>query len=500
MVVLITLSPLKFLTFEITFLLVVVIIGLASIHILSTFTTALSEEFNKINLQQASILNDIIEHQRNILTSLSNQLNELHAHTNDNFKNTSLLYSSQNDIQHLLINDLSTLILNTQQSSSTELTKLLEISENIFQLAVTSEEYNKHELSHTISKISQNYNLLYEQSQEANEANSLNYKQLSASMNQIEELLRSRFNTFNSTLEQHKTHSSDIFQAIRQTKAFLNNAIMKELTLIKNNSNREIEFKKNINTLADSIHEQTNEIHNKLTPILYSKPPIIIGGCGRSGTTLLLSILSAHPEINTIKKETATLSPKAWDTEPDYMAPFKLKKLNLEILKSHQMTHNRWMEKTPKNIHFFERILSTFPEAKLIHMIRDGRDVILSMHPKQPDDYWVSPERWISDVSAGLNYLQHPNVFTLKYENLINHFDHTIKELSVFLDLELNLYLKEWQIFATKREDISWSHGIQSLHNKSIGRYKDHPDQSRITNFLSNPHAQNLLRQYGYIQ
>ena len=29
----------------------------------------------------------------------------------------------------------------------------------------------------------------------------------------------------------------------------------------------------------------------------FVNPPVYIGGCGRSGTTLLLSILSAHPEI-----------------------------------------------------------------------------------------------------------------------------------------------------------------------------------------------------------
>ncbi len=34
------------------------------------------------------------------------------------------------------------------------------------------------------------------------------------------------------------------------------------------------------------------------------KCPIIIGGCGRSGTTLLLSILGSHPNIQAIKDET----------------------------------------------------------------------------------------------------------------------------------------------------------------------------------------------------
>lgn len=45
--------------------------------------------------------------------------------------------------------------------------------------------------------------------------------------------------------------------------------------------------------------------------------PIVIGGCGRSGTTLLLSILGAHPDIFALASE----------LYPFYPLPFRLKRL-----------------------------------------------------------------------------------------------------------------------------------------------------------------------------
>ncbi len=39
------------------------------------------------------------------------------------------------------------------------------------------------------------------------------------------------------------------------------------------------------------------------------KSPILIGGCGRSGTTLLTSILSSHPKIALIPHETGIFCP-----------------------------------------------------------------------------------------------------------------------------------------------------------------------------------------------
>src|SRR4051812_25647723 len=78
----------------------------------------------------------------------------------------------------------------------------------------------------------------------------------------------------------------------------------------------------------------------------FRKAPIIIGGCPRSGTSLLLTILSAHPNIFTIQEE-------AWafyDTHD--MAEFSSfldRWLWPRIPAGTEAYYHRWCEKTPGN-------------------------------------------------------------------------------------------------------------------------------------------------------
>ena len=53
-----------------------------------------------------------------------------------------------------------------------------------------------------------------------------------------------------------------------------------------------------------------------------------------------------------------------------------------------QPAEPRWAEKTPQNIRHLDWILERFPEASVVHVIRDGRDVVCSMR-EHPDWRWV---------------------------------------------------------------------------------------------------------------
>ncbi len=46
-----------------------------------------------------------------------------------------------------------------------------------------------------------------------------------------------------------------------------------------------------------------NHVGRKIEENRFSQSPVIIGGCARSGTTLVLAILAAHPSIYTIPNE-----------------------------------------------------------------------------------------------------------------------------------------------------------------------------------------------------
>jgi hypothetical protein len=75
--------------------------------------------------------------------------------------------------------------------------------------------------------------------------------------------------------------------------------------------------------------------------------------------------------------------------------------------------------------------------VKFVHLVRDGRDVVLSKHPTYPDEYHVEPERWIRDVREGARFLSDPRVYTLRYEDLILDHDKALRGLCGYLELEV---------------------------------------------------------------
>ncbi len=232
-----------------------------------------------------------------------------------------------------------------------------------------------------------------------------------------------------------------------------------------------------------------------------TEDPIIIGGCGRSGTTLLLSILSAHPDIYAIDEETSTFCPTAYLENFNPKAKINMLRFYCFLNKKIPKTCNRWCEKTPKNVMCFGKILKYFNnKVKIIHIIRDGRDVILSKHPSKPDKYWVSPERWIKDVSTGLKYKGHPNVYTLKYEDLILNYQNTMKKLCAFLDIEFNQKILNWHKYATVRRNNAFFGEVRTLSKSSINKWEKKENKERVKDFLKKEKAKESLIELGYIK
>jgi len=137
---------------------------------------------------------------------------------------------------------------------------------------------------------------------------------------------------------------------------------------------------------------------------------ILIGGCGRSGTTVLNGLLSCHPQVQTVDIETSAFCPTAYTADVDLDAAFQLDRVYRRLVRIEiPASCTRWSEKTPKNVLFARRALDYLgPGARFIHIVRDGRDVVTSRHRRAPDRYWVSPERWIQDVEAGRSLEAHP--------------------------------------------------------------------------------------------
>ncbi len=239
----------------------------------------------------------------------------------------------------------------------------------------------------------------------------------------------------------------------------------------------------------------------------FSGIPIIIGACPRSGTTILLSILGANPNIFAIPKQTYAFD--SWEEDirkkdgKGKWRPTRLDRLYLQFLIHHiPKKAKRWLEKTPKHVRSFEKILDYFQNrVKLINMIRDGRAVVTSKHPKhKPDQYWVSVERWIEDVNIGMKLENHPSVLNIKYEDLIRDFNRTITKVYEFIEEERPENLEEWIEKTNIKNSMHWAAPVQNLYSHTMNRWRKPEFTERVKEFMNNPEAVILLKKLGYTE
>jgi hypothetical protein len=120
--------------------------------------------------------------------------------------------------------------------------------------------------------------------------------------------------------------------------------------------------------------------------------PTFIVGAARSGTTMMGEILSAHPDV-------------AYWIEPKYVWRYGRPAARNDVRTREEATRHvrayirarfanflriaakRWfLEKTPSNCFRLPFIHEIFPDARFVHVLRDGRDVAISARKK-----WMSP-------------------------------------------------------------------------------------------------------------
>ncbi|MDQ2910304.1 MAG: sulfotransferase [Actinomycetota bacterium] len=125
-------------------------------------------------------------------------------------------------------------------------------------------------------------------------------------------------------------------------------------------------------------------------------------------------------------------------------------------------------EKTPKYVRYLPLLHSLFPWARTIHLIRDGRDVALSMLD------WAHAERgpgrhrlwgeepvavcalsWLSHVTAGRRdgvKLGGDHYLEIRYEGLISDTEPTLAQIASFLELPFAREMLEYHRGKTRSE------------------------------------------------
>ncbi|ABE59338.1 O-linked N-acetylglucosamine transferase family protein [Chromohalobacter israelensis] len=179
---------------------------------------------------------------------------------------------------------------------------------------------------------------------------------------------------------------------------------------------------------------------------------IFVVGCGHSGTTLMASLLGAHPEVHTIPRETYWFLNNPNLNNEYYQEKRKSRREGKSIV----------CEKTPRHIYKIKEIKEKFPNAQIIAMTRDSKDVVSSLK-KRSGNFEHSVQRWISDNKALLEFKNESWIKLVKYENLVTRKESVVHEILSFLDLT---YTEE--VFDFHKKNYKWF-GIEDA-KKTDGR------------------------------
>lgn len=263
-----------------------------------------------------------------------------------------------------------------------------------------------------------------------------------------------------------------------------------------------------------------------------ARPPIFVGGAPRSGTTLLRVILDSHPSIAcgmeiravpTIAQLWARCEAEAggvlWENYG--VSRDRLREMFAGLVWTFLRPgldasgKPRVAEKTPNNLWSFPLLRMLFPESPLIHVIRDGRDVVasrLSQNWKKGDAPIASTARdaayhatiWIDAMKLGRRMRSDPNLaqtyIELRYEELIADPKSALEPIFAFIGEPWSddvLRHHEFERPVHGVEEWSADQVQQPINDKAVARWRRElsPEQIAVIEALAGPD----LRELGYL-
>jgi hypothetical protein len=239
--------------------------------------------------------------------------------------------------------------------------------------------------------------------------------------------------------------------------------------------------------------------------------PVFVVGHPRSGTTLLQLLITAHPAFWSAP-ETHLFSfvladTPDWDTrllradelpilfarlagkpgialtdavkaqitaraqESGGIAAAALLDAIMQTYAHAKPTATRWLEKTPRHVNFVPQMLKLFPDARVLNIVRDPRDVVSSnvryqrLSPEQDaaQRRYICIERslsWNTMVDYAKTLLPtEPRMMTLRYEDLITDPEGNLARVMAFIGEErdagvLEKFGEGYRAVVLEKEDV----------------------------------------------
>lgn len=269
-----------------------------------------------------------------------------------------------------------------------------------------------------------------------------------------------------------------------------------------------------------------------------------IVGTQRSGTTLLRLILNAHSQI-TVPRESFFLMPllkKKYinnfisgstlknfhdyiSSKPEFQSTyveghygeiflhlFQREKITLrelldEIFSSYCCSEGKsiWGNKTPSFFRKIDILFCLFPEAKFIHIVRDGRDVFDSWRKMNPTNSTINNVAFVAldwcyklfKIEKSFKKIPANNRLTIRYEDLLNTPEKIIESICSLLEVNCEANMLDFYKSSHKHTIPHHSELIfKPLDKKNVDKWKKNltPRERKVFCLL----ARHYLKKYNY--
>lgn len=265
-------------------------------------------------------------------------------------------------------------------------------------------------------------------------------------------------------------------------------------------------------TVSQLIRSTTREtLHQLPRPGHDTSRPIFIVGMPRSGTTLVEQIISSHPEVHGAG-ELIYLGELAGDMHNKFNLPCQypqclpglasamIDRMSLEYLEKLAAIGGEEAcvtDKMPHNFLHLGLVNVLFPQAKVIHCIRDPADTCLSIYFQK----FNASHSYATDLlSIGMHYQQYQGlmqhwkqvltipVFDVQYEKLVRETESVGRKLLEFCGFEWNPACLDFHMSGRFVNTASRDQVKQPVHTGSIERWRRYER-----------HIQPLLHLLGYL-
>lgn len=249
---------------------------------------------------------------------------------------------------------------------------------------------------------------------------------------------------------------------------------------------------------------------------------VFLVGCPRSGTTLLQSMLMGHPRVASYpethffargfggrRRWLVHRTLRGWylwyllahwlvvhqnvplaalRNVPVSWSKARMVETFRQILDQRTIGSNKdiWIEKTPRHLHRIDVIEDYIPSPVFIHIVRDGRAVVASLHQlaKSSSKTWgayrsvdAAVRRWNQSVQDTLQHALEDTHLTVGYDHLVEAPEKTLRRVATFLDVAYDSTMVErFQDEAQRvvKEHESWKARATSskLQNRGLEKFR----------------------------